>query len=316
LGAAGGFSGAEFWRLSAPRGQLCLRRWPREHPTPEGLVRIHAVLAQVSDRGFRLIARPLPTRAGHTFVEHGGHLWELTPWLPGRADYHARPSAARLDAAMQALATFHVAAATVPGGESRAPSPSISRRLARLRGITGRGLNDLRGSTARNAGRWPDLAARADALFGFVAEVARSVEQKLADSASIVVPLQPCIRDIWHDHVLFEGDAVAGLIDFGALQTDSVATDVARLLGSLVGDDPAGWQAGLAAYGDIRPLTADERRLVAVLDESSVLMSGLSWFEWVFREARQFDSRATIIARVDENLRRLAHLAGKHVRLT
>ena len=44
LGAAGGMSGALFWRVTSPRGVFALRRWPAEHPTAERLRFIHAVV--------------------------------------------------------------------------------------------------------------------------------------------------------------------------------------------------------------------------------------------------------------------------------
>src|SRR4029079_6529514 len=44
LGNAGGFSGARLLRIDAELGTLCLRRWPAEHPAPEGLEFIQAVL--------------------------------------------------------------------------------------------------------------------------------------------------------------------------------------------------------------------------------------------------------------------------------
>ncbi len=68
----------------------------------------------------------------------------------------------------------------------------------------------------------------------------------------LAAPLQPCIRDVWHDHVLFVGDDVSGLVDFGAMQPDSVAADIARLLGSLAGDDRQAWTIGLAAYESVQ----------------------------------------------------------------
>ena len=79
-------------------------------------------------------------------------------------------------------------------------------------------------------------------------------------------PLQPCLCDVWHDHVLFDGDRVTGLVDYGAVKIDHPAVDVARLLGSLVEDDADGWAIGLTAYREVRPFTADEAQLARALD--------------------------------------------------
>ena len=87
LGSAGGMSGAQFWRVVAPCGALVLRRWPTEHPTPERLRFIHAVLDHAVQNGITFVPQPLRTRAGESFVSHAGQLWELTPWMPGTAAY-------------------------------------------------------------------------------------------------------------------------------------------------------------------------------------------------------------------------------------
>src|SRR5438445_12916056 len=99
LETAGGWSGSRLWRIHDAAGRdLCLRRWPAEHPTLERLRLIHDVLRIVSAE-LPIVAYPLPTRGGATFVEHEGHLWELTNWLPGAADYHLQPNQERLKAA-------------------------------------------------------------------------------------------------------------------------------------------------------------------------------------------------------------------------
>src|SRR5437763_1299451 len=41
------------------------------------------------------------------------------------------------------------------------------------------------------------------------------------------VPVQPCLCDVWHDHVLYTGDAVTGLIDYGEVKPDHPAVDLA-----------------------------------------------------------------------------------------
>jgi homoserine kinase type II len=327
LGSAGGFSGAQFWRYAAARGPLCLRRWPQEHPTVERLQFIQAVIWHVHQEGFLQAPLPLETRRHAGFVEHAGHLWELTPWMPGRADFHAHPSDVRLQAALATLARFHRAAASFPLPDTGpAPSPGILERLQRLQSLLTGGADRL-AAAARAAcgpeydgnpkaqgvyslGFAPQLADRAAKLLALFPRAAPRVLAELDAAARLAVPLAPCLRDIWHDHVLFDGERVTALVDFGTLRTETVAGDIARLLGSMVGDDANAWRLGQDAYEAVRPLSADERQLLAAFDRSGVLMSGLSWLQWVFVEGRQFEHGEAILARVDANLSRLARLAG------
>jgi homoserine kinase type II len=151
------------------------------------------------------------------------------------------------------------------------------------------------------------LAARN--LIEMAAQVGPRVAPLLESVAELRVPLQPCIRDIWSAHVLFENDRVTGIVDFGAMRVESVAADVARLLGSLAGDDPAQWQVGLAAYEQVRKLSDDESRLVLAFDRSTVLLGGLQWLEWIFLEGREFPEYRAVMARIDEFTNRLAVLA-------
>jgi Ser/Thr protein kinase RdoA (MazF antagonist) len=309
LAGAGGFSGARFWRLETPRGRLCLRRWPTEHPTEERLQFIQAVLWHVDQEGFKLTPVPLETLGHAGYVRHDGRLWELTPWMPGRADYQTDPSPNRLKSALKALAKFHLAAALFPLPErGPAASPGIRERLDRVRELLGGGLRQL--AAAVTAHPQPDLDARAARLLEVFPCAAERVLPLLARAANLRAWWQPCIRDIWHDHVLFQGDEVSGIVDFGALRVDSVATDVARLLGSLAGDDVLGWSVGLTAYETVRPLDAAETALVTAFDESGVLLSGLNWLTWIYQERREFDDRRKIAARIDANLARLTHLVA------
>ncbi len=236
LGAAGGFSGASFWRLTTARGPLCLRRWPAGYPAVDQFQFIQAVLWHVDLEGFQRIPLPLEAADHAGYVTHDGCFWELAPWLPGVADYHAFPSEQRLAAALTALAEFHRAAVSFPLADiGPAPSPGIQQRqehFLRLRGGAIRQLAD-----AIHAGHWPELAARGRRLVQLFSLAAESSLALIAQASRVQIALQPCIRDIWHDHVLFSGDRVSGIVDFGSLRPDNVATDVARLLGSLVGDD-------------------------------------------------------------------------------
>lgn len=308
LAGAGGFSGAQFWRLETARGPLCLRRWPSEYPSREQLEFIQAVLWHVHQEGFRLVPLPLETRHYAGYVCEAGHFWELTPWLPGAANFRQSPSRGKLQAALAGLARFHQAAASFPL-PTRGPlaSPGILDRAERLRHWTSGKLDSL--ATAIRPDDWPELAARAQRLLALFSMAAEQVSDTLASAATLAVPIQPCIRDIWHDHVLFVGERVSGLVDFGALRAETVATDIARLLGSLCGDAADDWQLGLAAYQEVRPLSTAETLLVSAFDRANVLLSGMNWLDWIYLEGRQFTDRAAVEARLDENLSRLEHLA-------
>jgi homoserine kinase type II len=159
--------------------------------------------------------------------------------------------------------------------------------------------------------RWPELASRADCLLDDYQRAALTIEPRLRSAASVVVSITPCIRDIHREHVLFEGEQVTGIIDFGAMQADNVACDIARLMGSMARDDASVWKHGLTAYQQYHPLTDAELQLVRAYDESTVLLSGINWLRWVFDEGRTFSNPTAVLARFDQNAARLRQLASK-----
>lgn len=305
LGSAGGFSGARFWRLETPRGMLCLRRWPGEfpaYPSPEQLSFIHDVLEHVYRRGFTKIPVAIRTLNGRSIVSFAGQLWELAPWMPGSADYLPERNPRKLTAAVQALAEWHRAAVDFPSNDPSAmPSPGIEARLSQIDWLRSGGFDrlvnavDLAQIKDDNSAELVRLARK---LFMLYPRVEASISPKLLAAREIRVPLQPCIRDVWHDHVLFEGGEVSGLIDFGALKVESVAGDMARLLDSMAGDDLPAWQAGLAAYRAIRPLSGDELFLVSAFDESLALLSGMNWLDWIFLSGRVFEDLKQVNSRL------------------
>jgi Ser/Thr protein kinase RdoA (MazF antagonist) len=209
---------------------------------------------------------------------------------------------------MEALAGFHRAAATFPLPDPpSSPSPGIQDRLRRLRGWLAGDLARL--MAAVETGLWPELETRAARVFQLVPSAASRVTPLLEACCQYGVCLQPCIRDVWHGHVLYDGDQVSGLIDFGSMAADNVAVDVARLMGSMARDDARRWRVGLDAYRSVRALSEDEISLVCAFDRSTVLMAGLNWIDWVYRQRRTFENREKILGRLDDILLRLEHLA-------
>ncbi|MCO6458056.1 MAG: phosphotransferase [Pirellulaceae bacterium] len=331
LGNAGGFSGARIWRVTVGHEAFGLRRWPAESPPAERLRWMHQVLSHVVRNGFSQVPVPLATIAGETLVAGQGHWWELTPWLPGAADFRQHPSNELLEAAMRALAEFHRAAASFPCEQELrfARSRGLNERLGFLEQLLARDAARLRefsqshiavgnvsdpsrfqpawnnavppvgGHREESLDRCPEIGRRAGQLLAAFDQLAEPLCRELRNVVDCRLPLQPCIRDIWHPHVLFTDNRVTGIVDFGAMRWETVCGDVARLLGSLAGNDREAWQRGLAAYAEVRPLNDRERGLVPIFDTSGTLLGGMNWLRWIYLEQRRF-ARQAVLARLDE----------------
>lgn len=308
-GNAGGFSGADIWRVVADGVALCLRAWPEEGPTAERLAWIHRVLMHVAAQRAVPLPVPLTTRERQTFATYAGRLWELTLWLPGEAIRERAASRPQCGAALRTLASFHRAAATFDAGcGERLPqvSPGILERLAYLRRLQAGEIERLK--QAPLSADWPSLRRLADRWFALFDDVAAGVAARLVAASEWSVPLQPCLRDVRREHFLFTGESVTGLLDFGALQVETVSGDIARLLGSLVPDEVPPWPELLALYETLRPLGPEERALVPIFDLSGQLLTCANWLEWIAVEGRSFADRPQVEARIRESLDRLEHL--------
>ncbi|MFQ5730818.1 MAG: phosphotransferase enzyme family protein [Planctomycetaceae bacterium] len=307
-----GFSGATVWRLQTPAGEFALRCWGKPSPPVARLRGLHRLLRFIFDRGVECVSVPVAALNGSTIVEQDGDLWQLEPWMPGEADFRNDPRPARLRNAMLALAAWHNAAGDFVAGarerewlrtETAGISPAVGERLQKIhrwrRGRLARLRREVNASDAD--AEWRALARRVVAHFD---RAAPCVLAELQSAQELHVPLQPCLRDVWHDHLLFTDDAVTGLIDPAACRTESVAADLARLLGSLVGNDDAARQSALRDYGERRVLLPAELQLLPILDRSAILLSGMTWLDRYYLQRREFLDADAVYGR-------LAHIVSR-----
>lgn len=303
------------WRAESDEGDCALRATDAEQVDLTRLRGLHRLLQHIAAAGIEQSPAPLATDDAVTCVVQENRVWQLEPWRHGSADREGVPSGARLRSALRLLARWHVAARTFVPRPDEAPwfrsspagsSPGIGERLQRIAGF-----DEARCATISERLRrreWPEFDDCGLEIIQSYRRRAACIAAELETVRRLTVALQPCLRDVWREHLLFNGEEATGLIDAHACRSESVATDIARLLGSFVGDDRGGWEVGLAAYREVRPLSIDERGLVELFDRSSVLLSGLSWLEWRVLEGRRFDDPAAVVARLRRIAERLARL--------
>jgi homoserine kinase type II len=287
----GGFSGARLWRLMAGTGPLCLRATAPGEPARH-LAWRHRLMAVARSSGLSFVPGVLPTADGATWVEMAGRCWELMDWMPGRADYRVAPSRQRLRAAARALGLVHDA--WRPGGPQRSVCPAVRRRL------------DLLGDGAVPEAEGPvALAPLLERMRTVLCLWLPRLAGLLGPWQQRPFAVQPCLRDVWHDHLLFEGDRLTGLVDYAAVDMDSVAADLARMLGSLIEDDDDGWQAALSAYREVRACTTEEEALARVLDRAGAVLGLVNWLRWLGPGQKGLDQPGPALARVEDLLRRV-----------
>ena len=296
LGHAGGFSGSSLWRGQLHGERLfVLKAWQHDYPA-ERLETIHRWMTYARRNGdLSFVPEVVPSESGRSVVEAAGRVWDVTAWLPGIADFSAEPNDAKLMASCQAIAKLH--RAWVPRQVPLAPCPGVERRILLLRGfdpnvtilkIDDPKLRDLLTSALPTLRRLVPLALA----------VLEPWRVKLG-------PLQPCLCDVWHDHVLFTGNQVSGVIDYGSMKLDHPAVDLARWLGDTVGDYRERIELGLTAYRDAGGPWNPDAEFVSCLDATGVICAVIHWIHRLSARNQPHESEQ-VLQRVQKLTTRLA----------
>jgi Phosphotransferase enzyme family len=264
---SGGLSGASVFRGDlGPDPLFCAKRYP--NPTvPNDHAQRHHWLTVAASAGLSFVPRLLRTLTGETTIVHAGHFWELHDWMPGRADFAERPTQAKLiDACAAVIQLLDVWRGI---GSRYEPSRAVQNRLA----LFAKWRHDPPShspylSTSTNA--------RARAA---IAEHIDRAESQLLSWAGKSLLCQPCIRDLRHDHFLFNADRLTGLIDFGAANWDNPATDAARLLGELAWDQPELYELGLEQFSREFGSENGSPKLIRALDTAGTVGSLIHWLD-------------------------------------
>ena len=297
---ASGFSGAGVWKIMDAQGkQFSVKRLG--NLTTDHLVWIHRVLLHTIACDCDFVARPQRTDGGMSYLQTDDGVWEVCTWMPGKANCGQPPSDARLEHAMKSLARFHQSAAQV--NFDFRPSPGVKTRLNQLAEV-----EKTVTSIQVPPHQYPTLTNLLMGLKQLPPNLLQSHTNALGQFAKQTLPLQPVIRDLRSDHLLFTGEELTGLIDFDAMQMETIALDLTRSLGSLVPDDNVRWQAALNAYNSVRQIQPAEMELIKILDPINTILSTLNWLKWIVIEQRRFENTEAVESRLQELNQRLLFL--------
>lgn len=251
-------------------------------------------MLHVRTAGVLQVPMPLTAQDGATLqADEGGMLWELLQWMPGSAT--TKPSGRQAAAAADVLARVHRAAAAWPMCPRRVGhSPGVLLRVARARDLLTRPWAAR--LDARYRGPLREQFERAITLFA--AADGRQAVSRVAEWESRLLVMQPVLRDVWSDHVLFVGEQVTGMVDWHTAGIDTPVTDVARLMGSWAVDHET-MRVFLDSYSALCPLAGDELSLVPFLRDTGILFGLDNWFRWIVEESRSFADTRKVEARVE-----------------
>lgn len=285
-----GFSGARVWRGDRDGvPQVALKSWP-PNTTLERLQQIHTWMTQAEHLPF------IPRLANRAICIEAGRVWDCCRWQPGVP--RLAPSPVEVERACEAVGLLHGAWTSTTQG----PCLGVLNRLrilAENEPLLRAGPNAL-----------PPVSPQLDPLLRraviAAAQAAPHAVRALQRYEHQLFALQPCVRDLRAEHVLFEGDRVSGIIDFGAMGIDHPAVDLARFLGDFTKPDDELFTRGVTAYRRVRNESHVADEFVQLLARSGAVCSVLGWLVRLFRREPISDVAsirarlAQLVARVEQ----------------
>lgn len=273
-----GFSGAVVWKsihLLKPIiplapvtqiGQVALKRWPKNLE----LSRLHEIrLFQAAVSTIQNV----PKLIGEHFI-FDGHFWDMSEWMDGYP-IQKTYNATQLFSAIQTMLSIHEQwrKFQLAGGGLQTESDHerkknvVERRVRVLREVSNEftaGKSMLQFHTSLEAKQifnaiQPGLNAAITSLEKFL------MHYKFET--------QICFKDIHRDHVLFFGDKVSGIIDYGAVHFDIVETDIARLFS----DDDHECESACQIYNSLSSFRKLNIELIRLLCDTAAICNLAAW---------------------------------------
>ena len=299
LGSAGGFSGAEFWKITVGASKYCVRRWPNSKPTRSQADVIYPTLKYVRRHSDLPLAFPIQTVHGESMCRADNAHWELSRWMPGEPIVETEINDDQLRAAARALAEFHNTTSSL--SQQQRMSPAVDFRCNMIDRLWATQFEQLQGT--QDTSGVVDSGVKKNLLDQFRYQ-AHALRQQLEWVRSVPVLQIPIFGDIWSDHVLFNNDEVSGIVDFGAMKIESPCLDIARLFGSYADYSSEALRRGISYYVEFRELNDLDHSLIELYDRAYVILAGVQWLIWIELEQRFFLDNEAVRQRLHRLVRR------------
>jgi homoserine kinase type II len=210
----------------------------------------------------------IETTNGKTVVSESGDIWDAVRWMPGMP--RECPTRMEIKIVCAAIAQLHVA---WWGERTRAICRGVINRLRLLR----EWLAEPPTIPAANY-FWPELNSLIQRASKLLFRLAPNAVRDLEIWENQPLFVQPCVRDLRLEHLLFQASQLTGIVDYGAMGLDHPAVDLARYIGEC-GVDP--WETcrlGLNIYRSVANDDFDATdEFVMQLARSGALGSAIIW---------------------------------------
>ena len=308
---SGGFSGAAVFRVdTADDRRFAARAIPSSTATSlKRQTQIMQMLAFIHQSGMNCVAAPRQLRAAsHAlppvaspvnawFSRQAKRLWQVSLWRDGSPVGKTELDPDRAAAAIGIVHEFHALAYEWAERHNSdeltprdGPSLAVLKRRQILQTLADGELSTLSTQIHRLSS---PLHESSEQLVGVLRRHLPKLIQDTESAAAGRWRLQPVIRDLWKQHVLFTESRVTGLVDFWECASDHVFVDFSRLFRSWAGADnilvSRLWRETLRGH----LIRQADRQLLDVLDACTVLLSPLTWLRrFLTSESDQFSPQA------------------------
>ncbi len=285
-----GLSTAVVYRVETHKSMYALKRWPMMADRSQ-LTDRHRFQQFLSDAGDTRVPRLQTWNHGETCLESDGCFWELAEWKAGKpiervgdvSDRQLLECASAFASLHQHSQNLHRSVQLAPGllqrhlGLQRALGQPDSKRKQFLHSLQAE-------SHSPEADLLRDMSSRA-------LRIAPRLVEPMRRLSALPVTCYWVLRDAWREHLLYRGDQLTGIIDFGAARIDWPGLDLVRSFGTLLLSNDPRWSLGLGHYTEQSPESSIEPKTIQLVHRASVSLSALQWLDWF--ASGQFDWRST-----------------------